>query len=68
MLDLRKCEVRTADELNAEIRDIFSLDDVGRGDEICGTLNIYYSDDSVKDASELSRLEDRGVSVVWHKT
>ena len=43
MLDKRKCEVGSALELNAEIRDILSLEDLDRGWEICGTLHITYA-------------------------
>jgi hypothetical protein len=67
MLDTRKCEVSTAEELDAEIRDIFLLDTLDRGDEICGTLNVYYLHESAKDSSLVRLLEDRGVIVVWHR-
>jgi hypothetical protein len=67
MLDNRKCEVGTALELNAEIRDILSLDNSDRGWEICGTLHITYTDESVKQASLLPQLEARGVAISWHK-
>ena len=67
MLDNRKCEVGSALELNAEIRDILSLEDLDRGWEICGTLHITYTDESVKQASLLPRLEARGVAISWHK-
>jgi hypothetical protein len=67
MLDNRLCSVRTADELDAEIRDIFSLDLAGRGNEIAGTLCVRYCDESVKSAVLISTLEARGVSIVWRK-
>lgn len=67
MLDGVKCRVNTAAELNQEIRNILSLDDQGRGNEICGTLHVYYSDESVKQAGHVSYLEERGVAVEWHK-
>ena len=67
MLDTRVCNVTTAAELDAEIRDIFSLDLVGRGDEISGTLYIHYGDDSVKQASLVTNLESRGVAIEWCK-
>lgn len=67
MLDYRPCNVSSAAQLDAEIRDIFFLDSVGRGDEIAGILNVYYSDESVKTASLISTLEARGVEVIWHK-
>lgn len=68
MLDNRKCIVRTADELDAEIRDIFALDAVGRGDEISGTLQVRYSNECVRKASLISKLEARGVRISWDKT
>jgi hypothetical protein len=67
LLDNRQCDVKTAAELDAEIRDIFALDLVGRGDEICGTLYVDYSDESVKLASLISRLEDRAVTIEWRR-
>ena len=67
MLDKRTCQVGTAAELDAEIRDIFALDLVGRGDQISGTLHIEYTDESVKQAKLLSQLEGRGVTIEWHK-
>ena len=67
MLDHRPCEVKSAAELDAQIRDIFALDLVGRGDEIGGTLYVSYSDESVRRASLLSTLERRGVTIVWRK-
>ena len=68
MLDKRPCEVKTAEELNEQIRDIFALDLAGRGDEISGTLHIRYSDDSVKKASLIGQLQGRGVKIEWHKS
>lgn len=50
-----------------EIRDIFALDLAQRGDEICGTLYVDYSDESVKQANLLSLLQNRGVEIVWRK-
>jgi len=67
VLDHRPCVVKTAAELDAEIRDIFALDVIGRGDEIGGTLHVNYSDESVKQASLVSTLESRGVTIVWRK-
>ena len=67
MLDNRKCEVGSAFELNAEIREILSLDNLDRGWEICGTLHITYTDESVKQASLLPQLEKRGVVILWHE-
>jgi hypothetical protein len=67
MLDNRKCEVETAADLDGEIRDILALQDVGRDDEIAGTLHVYYSNESVKQATQLGQLEQRGVLIVWHR-
>ena len=67
MLDNRPCNVRTAAELDKEIRDIFALDHMQRGHEISGTLNANYSDESVKAASLIPALEKRGVVIHWHK-
>jgi hypothetical protein len=67
MLDTRKCEVSTATELDAEIRAIFALDLVQRGNEINGTLYVDYSDESVKQASLLPALQSRGVKIIWRK-
>jgi hypothetical protein len=68
MLDRRPCNVESAAQLDAEIRDIFALDMVGRGGEICGALNVHYSDESTKQAGLVPALEARGVEIVWHKT
>lgn len=67
MLDSRPCNVTTAADLDQEIRDIAALDQVSRGDEICGTLYVDYSDESVKKAALIPWLESRGVEIVWRK-
>ena len=67
MLDKRPCKVKTAAELDREIRDILHLDAVQRGDEISGTLYVDYSDESVKAATLIPALEHRGVIIVWRK-
>lgn len=67
MLDKRPCEVKTAEELNEQIRDIFALDLAGRGDEISGTLHVNYSDESIKTAGLIPALVGRGVKIQWHK-
>jgi hypothetical protein len=67
LLDTRECNVKTAAELNSQIQDIFALDSLGRGDEICGTLHVRYSDDLVKSASLVPVLEARGVIIAWHR-
>lgn len=67
MLNNRPCDVTTAEELDREIRNIFVLDEHERSDEINGILNVYYTDESVRQASLIPVLETRGVVVVWHK-
>ena len=67
MLDTRKCEVGTAEELDIQIRDIFALALLGEGHQICGTLYIDYSNESVRQASLLPALRGRGVEIVWRK-
>jgi hypothetical protein len=67
MLNYRPCFVKTAAELDAEIRSIFALDHVGRGDEIGGILHVDYTDESVKQASLIPLLERRGVVIEWRK-
>jgi hypothetical protein len=67
VLDNRPCNVKTAEELDAEIRDIFALDDVGRGNEIGGTLHVHYPHESVKEASLIPLLEARSVAIEWHE-
>jgi hypothetical protein len=65
MLDSRVCKVKTPEELNIEIKDIMALDLLGEGHQICGTLNVQYTDESVKTASQLFLLEERGVAINW---
>jgi hypothetical protein len=67
MLDSRPCKVSSPEQLDTEIQDMFWLDNVERGDGISGTLNVYYSDESVKLARLIPTLEDRGVVIAWHK-
>ena len=67
MLDSRPCKVSSAEQLDAEIQDIFWLDKIERGDEISGTLNVFYSNESVKLARRIVALVDRGVVIAWHK-
>jgi hypothetical protein len=67
MLDSRPCKVSSPEQLDTEIQDMFWLDNVERGDEISGTLNVYYSDESEKLARLIPTLEDRGVVIAWHR-
>jgi hypothetical protein len=68
VLDKRSCKVKTASELDKEIRDILHFDATQTGDKIGGTLYIDYSDESVKAAILIPALEHRGVIIVWRKT
>jgi len=67
MLDHLLIDVATAAELDREIRNILALDMVQRGDEISGTLNVHYTDDSVQRATLIPVLVARGVTIAWHK-
>ena len=59
------CSVKTAAELDTEIRKIAYLEHLGRGDEIKGALFVEYSDEDVKNANLIGWLENRGVAIVW---
>jgi hypothetical protein len=61
------CNVKSAAELDSKIREIWALENVGRGDEIHGALYVEFSDDSVKEAHLIPWLERRGVTVVWRR-
>ena len=65
MLDHRYCLVRSTAELDAEIRDIFALDMVGRSHEIGGTLHVNYTDESVKQASLISFFLGIIIKLIW---
>ncbi|MGA7109693.1 MAG: hypothetical protein WBV28_14180 [Terracidiphilus sp.] len=67
MLDFRRCEVATPEQLDSEIKSIFALDMERRGAEICGTLHVHYTDESVKQAQLVRSLQWRGVNIKWHK-
>jgi hypothetical protein len=67
LIDTRFCEVKTAAELDEVIRDIFALPLLGRGDEMPKTLNVSYSDESVKQASTILSLQSSGIRIVWQK-
>jgi hypothetical protein len=67
MLDTRPCNVASAEQLDSEIKEIFSLDMDHRSGEIKGTLHVHYTDDSVKQAMLIRSLECRGVRIKWHK-
>lgn len=67
MLDGRRCDVNSAADLDMQIRDIFALDQVGRADEISGTLYVDYVGEATRQASLIPALERRGVEIVWRK-
>jgi hypothetical protein len=61
-------DVNTKDDLDLKIRtEILALENVGRADEIYGTVHVAYSDDSVTRASLVSYLEARGIEFEWNK-
>lgn len=61
-------EVKGAEDLDIKLRsEIFALDNLGRGDEIYGTVSVVYSDDNAKTSSLVAQLESRGVAFVWSK-
>jgi hypothetical protein len=61
-------DVKDAAELDSKIRgEILALDLLGRGDEIYGTVNITYSDESARRATLVSLLAARGLVFVWEK-
>lgn len=65
MLDAVPCNVATAQELDSKIREILALDMVQRGDEISGTLNVYYTDESVRGRACNAPSQPRAVSCSW---
>jgi hypothetical protein len=61
-------DVETPQELDARLRsDVLALDNLGRGDEIYGTVYVTYTDATVMRASLVPDLEARGVRFLWHK-
>ena len=60
--------VENAADLDIKLRnEIFALDNLGRGDEIYGTVSVVYSDDNAKTSSMVAQLESRGVAFIWSK-
>jgi hypothetical protein len=58
----------TAGELDGKLRgEILALDNLGRGDEIRGTVHVTYSDESVKQAILIPLLQGRGVVFDWKR-
>ena len=62
-------QANTANELDQQIRnEIAALENLGKGDEIHGTLHVTYSDEAVKKASLIPWLNSRDVAIKWNKT
>jgi len=59
------CNVKTAAELDTEIRKIASVEPLSRSEEIQDALHVECADDNVKGANLIEWLEDRGVAIVW---
>ena len=58
--------VENAAELDVKLRnEIFALDNLGRGDEVYGTVSVVYSDENAKTSSLVAQLEARGVVFTW---
>ena len=51
--------------LDAHLRDILALEAVGRGDEIYGAVEVFYSDEDAKRSSSAQTLQARGVQFHW---
>ncbi len=63
-----KFTARTAAELDQQLRvNVLALDNLGRSDEVYGTIEVTYSEDTVKTASLVSKLEQRGMVFRWKK-
>lgn len=61
-------DVKNAAELDFKLRnEIFALDNLGRGNEIYGTVSVVYSEEVAKTSSLVAQLESRSVVFVWHK-
>jgi hypothetical protein len=61
-------DVENAADLNIKLRnEIFALDNLGRSDEIHGTVSVVCSDDDAKTSSLVAQLEARGVVFIWSK-
>jgi len=52
-------------QLDSELRNILAMDNLGRGEEIYGSVAITYSNDDAKRASLIGVLEGRGVVFSW---
>lgn len=65
--DKRYFKARTAADLDEEIRNIFALELLRRGNEECRTLYVDYQNEDVKKASLIPQITAYGINVVWRK-
>lgn len=65
-MPLWKFEANNPEDLNQLLRsEVLALDNLGRGDEIHGTIVVSFSDQRVRTASLVPVLEARGVAFRW---
>lgn len=67
ILEYKCCDVNTKHDLDAQIRDILALESICKSDVVWGTLHVFYTDESVKQASLIPLVRTRGVEIAWHK-
>jgi hypothetical protein len=61
-------QVNTANDLDSKIRgEIAALENLGRGDEMHGTVHVEYSDEAIKNASLIPWLRNKGIAIEWRK-
>jgi hypothetical protein len=65
LLDKVRCEVETAEQLDAFIRNEILPIEMARGEPLCGTLHVRAPHESVLEAHLVRELEDRGVIIKW---
>lgn len=62
-------DVATAADLESRLRnEIFALDNLGRGDEINGTVTVDCPDQSARTSILVAQLESRGVVFLWRNS
>ena len=65
-MPLWKFEASSPEDLDRRLRsEVLALDNLGRGDEIHGTIVVSFSDERVTSASLVPLLEARGVTFHW---
>lgn len=65
-MTLWKFEADSPEDLDQSLRsEVLALDNLGRGDEIHGTIIVSFSNQRVKAASLVPALEARGVAFRW---